>query len=433
MPPAHLAGRAIEPRLTMPATAVRKSDGWTASAPGSAMLASFGVGVNSAGVSVTPYTALTATVFYACVRCLADDIAKLPLQVHRLLPSGGYTVDREHPLNKLLRRPNRWQTPFQFFHYWVTALAMRGNGCTAVLRTDSGAPRALVPLNPDRTTILRSPQGWLFYGFSHSLLKDGEQYTLHQDDVMHIRGMSLDGYTGISPVWALGEAIGLSLATQQHGSTLFSQGAQIAGVLKAPTALSTEAAKRMAESWRNVHSGVHNAAKTAVLEEGVTFEKIGMTSDEAQFLATRAFQIPEICRGFRVPPHKVQSLDRATFTNIENQNQQYIDDALMPIARQIEETAEEALLFDEERGRFQLRFDFDALLRGDTLTRYNAYHVALGDGWLNRNQVRVRENMQPFPGGDEYRVALNTGPAAPTLPAPGTAQVPATQTDQDDA
>ena len=394
------------------------------------MLAAFGYGMNSAGVPVTPYTALTASAVYACVRCLSDDIAKLPLQVHRRLKSGGFTIDHDHPLNKVLRRPNRWQTPFQFKSYWVASLALRGNGCTAILRSRDGSPRALVPLNPDRLTILRSPQGWLYYAFSHALMGEGSYFTLHQDDVLHIRGLSLDGYTGLSPIYALGEAIGLALATQTHGGTLFSQGAQIAGVLKAPGKLSPEAAKRMAQSWRDVHSGVRNASKTAVLEEGVEFEKIGMTADEAQFLMTRNFQVVDICRGFRVPPHKIQWLDRATFSNIENQNQQYIDDGLMPIAKQIEETAEEALLFEHERGTYQLRFDFDSLLRGDMKSRFESYHIALGDGWLNRNQVRIRENEAPFPGGDEYRVALNTESVKPTADKPANPADAAADQDQ---
>lgn len=425
MPPARLALVAREPRVPMPAPAVKSGEGgWSGASPGAAMLSAFGYGINSAGVPVTPYTALTSSAVYACVRCLSDDIAKLPLQMHRRLASGGFAVDLDHPLNRLLRRPNRWQTRFQFMSYWVASLALRGNGCTAILRGPDGAPRALVPLNPDRTTILRSPQGWLYYAFSHALMGDAGYWTLHQDDVMHIKNYSLDGYTGVSPIYAMGEAIGLSLATQTHGGTLFSQGAQIAGVLKAPKALSPEAAKRMAASWRDVHSGVRNASKTAVLEEGVEFEKIGMTSDEAQFLATRGFQVIDICRGFRVPPHKIQSLDRATFTNIENQNQQYIDDALIPIARQVEETAEEALLFDDERGTYQLRFDFDSLLRGDQKSRFDSYHVALGDGWMTQNQVRIRENLAPFPGGDVYRVALNTAPVKPTE-TPGPAAIAA--------
>jgi phage portal protein BeeE len=790
MPPARLALVAREPRLTLPVA----KGGYTADQPlatiaGSALYTAFSPLTNHTGVAVTPFSAMQAAAVYACVRCLSEDMAKLPIIISRALSEGGWLADREHPITALLRRPNRWQSCFTFVSYIVTCLVMRGNAYVFVVRDENGQPSALIPISPERCTMRLSPKGWLFYDIGHPAFGSRGNLTVHQDDILHLRNITLDGFTGISTIAAAAEAIGLSLATQQHGANLFRQGTQASGVLKHPGVLGEVGRNNLRESWQERYSSVENAHKVLVLEENMTFEKLSMTSDEAQFLEcvtaetlitmadgsrkradevaagdailgwndgpvvsrvkhvgappekplvrvttmrgrqitttadhpflalprlrtpggrpvvsppqwtsavdlkpgsyvrvclgsayndcgssisqeawflglmtgdgylrkggcalsvtddgvinaasqfavaaggslrkshsrsadfdvrtghqgcsggylrrlfnasglvgrhadtkrvpasiyrggpedwrgflsgyldadgtvahlgarqplvswssinrdllsdcqhllallgvqsglypaspaiasklvmgkscpaaavwalvvcgrpmtrrvawllspehdekrrrliayrdlpesryspanyefdrvkyvenlgsgatvgievegvhthvtnglvthnTRKFQVEEICRIFRVPPHKVASLDRATFSNIENQNQQYIDDSLVPMARQLEEEAEHKLFWDAERAGLRLRVDFDSMLRGDMKTRYDAYHTALGDGWLNRDTVRAREGLPPIPGnaGKEYRVALNTGPAtaAPATP-----------------
>ena len=179
--------------------------------------------------------------------------------------------------------------------------------------------------------------------------------------------------------------------------------------LSIPVELGKEAADNLAESWRDTHAGVQNAHKIAILEEGMTFDKIAITNEDAQFLQTRQFQVLDICRIYRVPPHKLADYGRATFNNLEQQQQSYIDDCLGPHTEQLEGLMDDQLLFDDERERLETHFDFTQLLRGDTIRRYQGYQIGLLNGFLSANEVRAMENMNPVPGGDEYRVPLNTG------------------------
>lgn len=384
----------------------------------------FGGLASSTGVPVSPWSTLQVAAAYACVKCLADDIAKLPLVVKRRLARGGKRIDLDHPLNHLFRRPNRWQTPFEFRAYAVAALALRGNSYMPVLRDPAGAPRSIVPCNPDKATVSVSPDGHIFYTVNHPLI--GQGILLHADDVIHLRNphaMVGDGVMGLSPIMAAQEVLGLALATQQHGAILFRQGAQISGVLTTDQKLTPEAANRIAQSWRDTYSGVQNMGKVAVLEQNLRFDKLSMTNEDAQFLATRVFSVVEICRIWRVPPHKVFELSRATFSNIENQGQDYINDALMPIGCQLEQRLEETLLFEWERGDVFIEHNFDALLRGDKASRMNAAKTAIDAGIRNPNEVRIEEGLEPYDGGDVFRTPLNMAPASAAADgAPGAAE-----------
>ncbi len=412
-PPPERAAR-IEPKLSVPA--VTKADSFASASYPSWLSAGLGALPSATGLPVTPFTALQASAVFACVRCIAEDWAKLPIEVQRIRPGRrGYDVLHDHYLARLLRRPNRWQVPYQFWSFVSTCLSMRGNAYVVIVRGAGGEPLALVPVSPDRVSVLLSPKGWLFYHVSHPLI--GEGLTLHQDDMLHLRGFSLDGYLGLSPIMACPEAIGLAMATQRHGATMFRQGAQIQGVLKAAKTLSPEAAKRIAQSWRDTYGGVDNTGKTAVLEEGLEYEKIGMTADESQFIAVREHQDIEIFGMFRVPPHKAMRLGDAHYSNIENQNQEYIDNALLPPIRQTEELIGDKLLFSEERDLIRARHNFDELLRGDRKSRVDAGVAAVNGGLQSPNEWRIAEGLNPYQGGDEYRVPLNTG-AAGKVPAP---------------
>ncbi len=404
----------VEPRLGV--AAVQKADSFASASYPSWLSAGLGALPSATGLPVTPFTALQASAVFSCVRCLSEDWAKLPVRVLRAKPKGaGFEVLRDHYLARLLREPNRWQVPVQFWSFASTCLSMRGNSYIVIVRGRGGEPRALVPVSPDRVSVLLSPKGWMFYHVSHPLV--GEGITLHQDDVLHLRGFSLDGYLGLSPIMACPEAIGLAMATQRHGATLFRQGSQIQGVLKAASSLSPEAAKRIAQSWRETYGGVDNTAKTAVLEEGLEYQKIGMTSQESQFLEVRQHQDVDICGIFRVPPHKIGRLEDAHFSNIENQNQEYIDNALLPPIRQAEELIAAKLLWPEDRATIEVRWDFDASLRGDRKSRVDAGASAVNAGLQSANEWRIAEGLNPYKGGDEFRVPLNTG-AASLAPPP---------------
>lgn len=420
----------VEPRAAMPK--VTKNDAVTSTLgglgwPQPMLYAALGGYASNTGVPVTPFTALQAAAVYACVKCISQDIALMRPFLRRTLPDGSCRMEPRHPLVSLFAAPNRWQTAFEFMAFWLTSLCLRGNGYVVIERDVDGQPIELVPVAPDRVTIMLSDDGMMWYRINSRRL--GLGIMIPPDDMMHLKNISMDGYVGVSPIAIAQDVIGLALATQQHGGILFRQGGQIGGVISHPGQLSKEASTRIANSWRETHEGVQNAHKVAVLEEGAKFEKIAMTSEDAQFLETRRFQVIDICRLYGVPPHKLGELDKATLNNIEQQQQQYIDAALAPIARSIEQLFDRHLLFADERRTLACKLDADEMTRGDLLTRYQAYQIGTLNGWLSRNEVRARENMEPVEGGDEYRVPLNTGDptrpqnipqAKPPSPGPGT-------------
>lgn len=376
----------------------------------SPLLSSIFSGVpSSTGIPVTPLGALQATTVYGCVNAKSQDMAKIPLLVKKRGPNGFWIEDPTHPIADLVMCPNDWMQWFDLVRYMVVQLELRGNAVVIIKRGYGGVPEGLIPVNFDRVSFGLSPRGHLIYYISHPALGYGVKF--HQDDVIHVRGMTVDGgYIGISPIMAMQDAVGLAVATQQHGAVLFRQGAQIGGFLSHPTNLSKDAAERLRTSFGNVYGGVQNSHKVAMLEEGVKFEKMQMTNEESQFLMTRQFQVLEICRMFRVPPHKVFDLSRATFSNIEASEQSWINDGLLPVAVNIEHVLRAALFTTEERRWYKLEFEFDALLRGDRKSRYDAYGVGIDRGFLSQNDVRRFEGWGPVPGGDVYRVQVNTAP-----------------------
>lgn len=410
------------------ASAVKGADVSTAvSSPG--LLGMFNLAPSTTGIPITPITALQSAVVYACIKCLSEDIAKLPLRMQRELPDGGWQPERTHPVARLLARPNSWQTPFDFWRTMVASLTLRGNAVAAIRRGADGSPDGLIPVPWDRVSVLVSPAGWLFYHISHPQV--GAGVVLHQDDVLHLRGMCLDGgYIGVSPIQAAPDAIGLALATQRHGATLFRQGTNLSGYLKIAGKADAAVITQTQQQWKDLYGGVENTGKVAVLQMGADFQKLQMTSEEAQFLGTRQFTVADICRLFRVPPHKVQDLSRATFSNIENQAQGYIDDALMPIAVSIEQECDAKLLFADERAEYGFRVDFDEMLRGDFKTRMEGYAIGITNGVLSPNEARGRERLNSYEGGQTFTRPLNMGginppgvapsppPAAPPAPLP---------------
>lgn len=428
MPPLRLAGIAREPTVQ---PVVKDA---TSAQPTPSLLYSFGGFPSSTGVPVTPLTALQAAAVYGCVKARSEDLGKVPLMLRRRARQGGWLPDRTHPISRLLARPNRWMTWIDFVSYWETSMCLRGNAYVVILRGHAGEPVELVPVSPDTTSVSVSAEGYLYYTVSHKLI--GQNVKLHQDNVLHSRGMIVDGgYIGASPIACAQEAIGLALATQQHGAILFRQGAQLSGVITHPGDLSAEAKNYLSDAFSSRFAGVQNAHKVPVLDEGMKFEKLAMTNQDSQFLETRAMQRIEICAIFRVPPHKVMDLSRATFSNIENQEQSYINDALMPDAERLAQEMTEKLLFDDERSDWQFWHDWDSLLRADRKTRYEGHAIGLNNGFLNVNSVHDVEGMPHIPGGETYRTPLNLGATNEPKPAPSgvPGDMPPDSTEQQDA
>jgi hypothetical protein len=249
---------------------------------------------------------------------------------------------------------------------------------------------------------------------------NGIYATLLPDEVLHIAGLGYDGVRGYPIVEYAAHSIGLGLATEMHGAKVFSNGSAPGGALTHPGVLSDPARSRMQADWENIHRSINNAHRVAILEEGVTWQAVGMPNDSAQFLETRKLQVTEAARWLRLPPHKIGDLDRATFSNIESQQIDYVASALRTWLVRWEQAVHTQLLTTEEKGRYYAEHLLDALLRGDTLSRYQAYAIGRQWGWLSTNDVRAPENLNPVEGGDTYLVPMNMVPA--DAPAPAAAE-----------
>jgi len=353
-----------------------------------------------AGVSVTPQSAMGYSAVVSAVRVLSESVAQLPLILYERVGDDGRRRAPEHPIYGLLHdAPNFVQDSFMFWDLVLQHLIFWGNFYAEMEVTAGGEITALWPLNPRYMDVV---------------VADGHvRYVYRQfgrDEVwpvFHVRGMAKDAVKGQSLLSAARQAIGLGMAAEEFGARLFENGAVPGVALSHPGLLSEEARDHLKRSWEDAYSGLSNAHRVAVLEEGLTVERIGIPPDDAQFLETRKFQVTEIARIFRVPPHMLADLERATFSNIEHQSLEFVVHSLGPWLKRIETAIRVQLLDSRERDRFYAEFLVDGLLRGDIKARYAAYATGRQWGWLSRNDVRRFENMNPVPGGDDYLTPMN--------------------------
>jgi HK97 family phage portal protein len=364
---------------------------------------------SNAGVNISEYNAMTSTAVYACVRVLSETIASLPLPLYRRLERGKEKATY-HPLYFLLHdMPNPDMTSFTFRETLMSHLLLWGNAYAQVIRDGKGNISELWPLLPDRMSVERDLiSGQLVYKYS----KDGQQILLKQEEVLHIPGLGFDGIKGYSPIHMAREAVGLALATEEFGSRFFANGARPGGILEHPGVVKDP--EKLRKSWEEVYKGVKNFHKIAVLEEGMKYHEIGIPPEDAQFLETRKFQLNEICRIFRVPPHLVGDLERATFSNIEHQSIEFVVHAVRPWLVRWEQAITKCLLREGERKMYFPKFTVDGLLRRDFKARMEGYAIGRQNGWLSANDIRELEDMNPIPeeqGGDIYLVNGNMIPA----------------------
>ena len=373
------------------------------------LAAIFGLNSNTyAGPAVTESSALTFSAVYGCVRILSESVAMLPLLTYRKLANGGKEKATDVALYNLLHRaPNPEMTSFEFRETLISHVALWGNGYAEIEWSGSGRPLALWPLNPARMQVERR-QGNLVYLYE---LPGGQTATLPSWRVHHVRGLSSNGVVGYSPIRLAMQSIGVGLALEEYGARFFGNGARPGGVLKHPGVLSDGAYKRLKESWSAENEGLSNAHRLKILEEGLDYEAIGIPPNEAQFLESKQFQINEIARWFRVPPHMLADLTRATFSNIEEQGLEFVIYTLGPWLTRHEQAIERDLLTEAERQTLFVEYLVNGLLRGNITSRFQAYQLALQGGWLNPNEVRSLENMNPYDGGDTYLQPLNMAPA----------------------
>ena len=356
-------------------------------------------GTSKTGVQVSEDNALTFSAVYAAVRIISETIASIPLNVYQ---ADGETRVKAvgHPVQDLLAKaPNSVSSTFTFREAMASNLVLHGNAYAKIEMNAAGRPTALIPLNPMKVEV-KVVDGEKVYVFD-------EKHTYLDYEMLHFVGLSFNGLTGKSPLSMAREAVAIGLAAQEYGARFYSNGANAGGVITAPGRLNTEVVKRLRESWNRAQSGLGSSHSTAILEEGMKYEKIGLDPEAAQFLQSRKFQVNEIARIFRIPPSYLADLENSsTRANTEQQAIQFVRDCITPYVRRMEVELNRKL-FREDEPNLYAYFTMEGLMRGDQKARYEAYAVARNWGWLSVNDIRDLENLNPIEGGDIYLQPLN--------------------------
>lgn len=393
-------------------------------------------GGTTSGKNVNEFTAMQTTAVYSCVRILSEALASLPLHVYRY-SQGGKERIYDHPLYHILHdEPNSEMTSFVFRETLMSHLLIWGNAYAQVIRDGAGRVVALYPLLPNKMEVWRDKNGEIFYTYSRNSdenpnLKDYGSVVLRRQDVLHIPGLGFDGLVGYSPIAMAKNAVGMTLACEEYGASFFANGANPGGVLEHPGVLKDP--KKVRDSWNEVYKGTNNAHKVAVLEEGMKYQQIGIPPEEAQFLETRKFQINEIARLYRIPPHMVGDLEKSSFSNIEQQSLEFVKYTLDPWVIRWEQALQRSLLLPREKTEYFIKLNVDGLLRGDYQSRMNGYSIARQNGWLSANDIREMEDMNPIPdeeGGNLYLINGNMTKLKDAGAFANTAYAPDTKTQQ---
>ena len=393
----------------------------------------FFTGMSTSGKRVNERSSMQMTAIYACVRVLSEAVASLPLHIYKYTDEGA-VKDNKHPLYPILHdEPNPEMTSFVFRETLMTHLLLWGNAYAQIIRNGRGDVVALYPLMPERMQVDRNEDGQLYYRYFTS---DVEPHTLKRGsvildprDVLHIPGLGFDGLVGYSPIAMAKNAIGMAAACEEYGAKFFANGAAPSGVLEHPGVVKDP--ERLRTSWTGTFGGSVNANKVAVLEEGMKYTPISISPEQAQFLETRKFQINEIARIFRVPPHMVGDLEKSSFSNIEQQSLEFVKYTLDPWVMRWEQSIARRLLKPEEKSTYFVKFNVDGLLRGDYASRMSGYATARQNGWMSANDIRELENLNKIPAKDGGDLYLINGNMLPLNNAGAFANTKNNQTDND--
>lgn len=388
-----------------------------------------GGGPTRAGVSVNETTALQISAVWAARRCISEDVAKIPVEVlERVSPSERRPVT-DHPVHRLLNVAPSDEMGAMGFRETLTDHALGfGNGMAEIVRDPAGRPVALYPLSPRATTVRRvydrpdDRTGRIVYDHGSDR---GAQQTLPAEDVLHVRGLGFDGLIGYGVIALARQSLGLTLAAEAFGASFFGNAARPSGVIEYPKGLGEQAVRNLRESFSELYTRPENAGKVAVLENGAKWVQTQVTPEDAQFLLTRTFQIPEVARWFRIAPHKIADLSRATFSNIEQSSIDYVGDTLTGWFTRWEQEVARKLFSAAELSRLVLEHDEAELRRGDLKSRYDAYAQGRQWGWLSVNDVLRMEGRNTIgPAGDVYLVPVNMQDAARMGMTPAPAAAP---------
>jgi HK97 family phage portal protein len=359
------------------------------------------IGASYGSSASTEDGALRVAAVYSCVRVIAETVASLPLLTYRRRRDGGKERAEGDPIFDLLRmNPNTEQTSLEWREQMLTHLLLRGNAFSKIVR-DGRQVVELVPLSPDSVQV-KTNDGGAIVGYA---VKGGA--VIAPSDMLHIRGLSTDGVVGRSVLRDAHDTFSSAKSAQEYGRRVFDNDATPGMVLRHPETLDAEAATRLRESWQAMFGGPRNAGRVAVLEEGMSVEKVQLSAEDMQFIDTRKLQRQEIAAIFRVPVHLVGDLSQSSYSNIEQQSIEFVTHCIRPWCVRIEQALWKKLLTPAERRTMFFEFLLDGLVRGDLASRYQAYQVGRQAGFLSVNDIRAFENMNPIDGGDRYLEPLN--------------------------
>ena len=383
---------------------------------------------SATGVHVTEDSAMKYTPFWSAVRVISGTLAALPFIVYK---RSGKGKDRamEHPVYKLIHtRPNEFMDALSFMETRQAQVLTFGNSYAEIQRNGAGKPIALWPLLPDKTSRKMSKQGVPYYEVKQNA---GETVELPDYNVLHIKGLGFDGYTGYNVVAYHKAAIGYGIGVKQYGARFFGNNANPGGVLEHPEVLGDEALKHLKESWNNRHKGLDNAHRLEILEEGMKWHEVGVSPEQAQALEVQKYTVDDCSRIFNIPPHKIGSMDRATFSNIEEQNIDFVNQTMLYWFKKWEQECNFKLFTPAEQKVLFCEILADGLLRGNTKARYEAYNIGRNAGFLSVNDIREKENMNGIgEDGDIYLEPLNMKPAG-SEPEPVVEPMPDDEPDDD--
>ena len=370
-------------------------------------------GGSSAGTNVNEITAMQTAAVYACVRVIAEAVASLPLHVYRYEDTGTILSPGHHLYNLLHNAPNPEMTSFTLRETLMSHLLIWGNAYAQILRDNAGRVTALYPLLPNKMDVWRSDSGEIYYTYWKDMDEAGSRnessaIILRKDQVLHIPGLSFNGLVGYSPIALAKNAVGMAIATESYGAGFFANGAVPGGIVSSEK--KSVDVDKIRRAWEALFKGSQNGGRIAVLEEGLKYQQIAIPPEQSQFLETRKFQINEIARIFRVPPHMIGDLDKSSFSNIEQQSLEFVKYCVNPWIVRWEQAICQSLILPSEKARYFIKFNLDGLLRGDYETRMKGYAIGIQNGFFCPNDVRKLENMNEIPaeeGGFNFMVNGN--------------------------
>ncbi|QAY96698.1 phage portal protein [Methylovirgula ligni] len=360
---------------------------------------------SATGVAINQTNALSATTFYACVMMLSEDVAKLKPLLFQPRDDGGRNLVTKHWLVDLLRKPNDWQSGFEFRQMMMVQLLLRENAYAVICRTKGGRPYKLIPVNSDRVAIWEAPSGELFYRVTplglHEMAELRDQpFLIPAEDVFHLRGLSINGLLGSSRIVLHKDAVGLAIAQEQQQSRWMQADSNPGGILTTNARLGPGTAERIAKDWRTLHSGMSNSGKVAVLEQGLKFNKLGMSAADMDFINGRNYQRQDIALLFRIPPHMIGIVQgRSAAGVVDQQAAEYLNFTLTGHTQRFSDKAD--LAFNISGMGMFLDWDYSILTRADQATRYQNYQKMIAGGFGTPNEARIDDGKNPMPDGDK--------------------------------